>query len=96
MSLPSWVIRFKEEIMAENPWILPNAEPFASLADGTPLYHAYWPIMRRGQLQRAASWWDGAMGMWVAVTLEGRVYQQQRLWGNDQPRPDKWEEITLG
>jgi len=81
----------------DNPWMIPErSEPFAALADGTPLYQAYYPRRRGERYRRAMRWWDGATGEWVGTTPDGRLFRQRQLWGNARPRPDRWQEFALG
>jgi hypothetical protein len=84
--------------MAEqvNPYLKSGTQPFAALADGTPLYPAYDRLRPSERYRRSLSWWNGATGEWVGVTLDGRLFRQSKLWGNDGPHPDRWERFTLG
>ena len=79
-----------------NPYLKPGSEPFAELADGTPLYPAYDVLRPSERQRRTLSSWDGATGEWVGVTLDGRLFRQRQLWGGDSPRPDRWQGFTLG
>ncbi|HIP97699.1 MAG TPA: hypothetical protein EYH32_10845 [Anaerolineae bacterium] len=54
------------------------------LPDGTPL-----------TLDERRTWWNGAEGEWVARAPDGRLYRQYRAWGNESPRPDRWEAVKF-
>lgn len=84
--------------MAEqhNPYLQPGSEPFAALPDGAPLYPAYYPPRHNERYGREMNTWNGAMGEWAGVTLDGRLFRQHKLWANDSPRPNRWERFTLG
>ena len=80
-----------------NPYLKPGSKPFAALPDGTPLYPAYEPHPRPGErCRRALGMWNGSMGEWVGVSLDGRLFRQMQLWGGEGPCPDKWQQFTLG
>ena len=85
------------EVDPPNRWMKPGRRTcFAHLNDGTPLYPAYYP-RRRGEChRRRMGWWDGASGEVVGVTLDGRLFRQCQMWGNDGPRPDDWEAFVVG
>jgi hypothetical protein len=72
-----------------------NTEPFAALADGTPLHPAYYHLRRGERFRRRMGFWNGAEGEWVGVTLDGRLYRQERHWGGDEPNPWRWERFTV-
>jgi len=78
-----------------NPYLKPECEPFAALADGTSLYPAHYPPRHNERYGRAMNTWNGTIGEWVGVTLDGRLFRQHKMWGNDSPRPDKWEEFRV-
>jgi hypothetical protein len=89
--------RTLEKAKVSNKWMRPDrSEPYAALSDGTPLLSAYHPPRRGERFCLRMGRWNGATGEWVGVTLDGRLFRQQRLWGNDSPRPDRWEEFRLG
>jgi hypothetical protein len=80
-----------------NQWMRPDrVEPFAALTDGTALYPAYYPVRPGEAYRRQMGMWTGQTGEWVGVTLDGQLYQQERLWGNEPPQPDRWKRFTLG
>ena len=78
-----------------NPYLKPGRKPFAALADGTPLYLAYYSLRPGERYRREMTTWNGATGEWVGVTLDGRLFRQHKLWSNDSPRPNKWEEFKV-
>jgi hypothetical protein len=80
-----------------NRWMSPDrTEPFAALSDGTSLYLAYFPLRPGERFRRAMRFWNGAVGEWVGVTLDGQLYRQAQYWGGESPRPDKWQKFKLG
>ncbi len=79
-----------------NPYLEPEGDQFAELADGTPLYPAY-DHPRPGEChRRALGSWNGATGEWIGVTLDGRLFRQRQSWGGERPRPGKWQQFRLG
>lgn len=67
------------------------------LPDGTPLYAAYEEHARLGERERRLlSTWDGAMGTEVAVTADGRLFRQRKMWGGEEVRPERWRRFQLG
>jgi hypothetical protein len=78
-----------------NPYLKPGTAPFAALEDGTLLYPAYFPVRIGERYRRAMRFWTGQSGEWVGVTLDGRLFRQQQLWGGDGPDPARWEEFKL-
>ena len=81
---------------ARNRYLKPRTVPMAALVDGTPLYPAYYPPRYGERCRRSMSVWNGANGEWVGVTLDGRLFRQDKLWGNDGPRVDNWHGFKLG
>jgi hypothetical protein len=79
-----------------NPYLKPDTQPFAALADGTPLYPAYDHLRPGERYRRTLSQWNGATGEWVGVTPDGRLFRQRQLWGNEGPHPDRWQQFALG
>jgi hypothetical protein len=80
-----------------NQWMSPDqTEPFAALSDGTPLYPACYALRPGERFRRAMGFWNGAVGEWVGVTLDGQLYRQSQYWGGQGPRPDRWQKFTLG
>ena len=80
-----------------NQWMRPDrTEPFAALSDGTPLLPAYCRRLPGEAYRRRMGLWTGQAGEWVGVTGDGQLYRQERLWGGDAPRPDRWERFTMG
>ena len=79
-----------------NEWMVPDrTEPFAALSDGTPLYPAYHHRYPGERFRRHMGMWTGQTGEWVGVTLDGQLYRQNRMWGGDPPRPDRWEKFKM-
>lgn len=78
-----------------NPYLKPGTAPMAELADGTPLYPAYYPLQAGERYRRAVRFWDRASGEWVGVTLDGRLFRQEQYWGGDSPRAAEWQEFKL-
>ena len=78
-----------------NPYLIPNTSPMATLPDGTLLYCAYFPARPGERRRRSMSYWDGASGEWVGVTLDGRLFCQQQCWGSDTPHVDAWRQFKL-
>jgi hypothetical protein len=78
-----------------NPYLKRNSQPFAALADGTPLYPAHYPLRRGENYRRSMCWWNGAEGEWVGTTLDGQLYRQCRVWGGDDTRSHRWKKFKL-
>jgi len=79
------------------PHLSSGSIPFTTLDDGsTPLYPAYYPLRSGERFCRRMDWWNGATGEWFGVTLDGRLFRQRQLWGNDVPDPDRWQPFRLG
>jgi hypothetical protein len=79
-----------------NRYLKPQTVPMATLMDGTPLYPAYHPLRPGERCRRSMSVWNGANGEWVGVTLDGRLFRQDKLWGNDAIQANKWQGFKLG
>ena len=79
-----------------NPYLKPESRPYAALADGTPLHPAHDCLQPGERCRRGLSWWNGSVGEWVGVTLDGRLFRQSQLWGGEGPRPERWEKFRLG
>ncbi|MCK5642472.1 MAG: hypothetical protein KAJ19_16820 [Gammaproteobacteria bacterium] len=78
-----------------NKWMRPDrTAPMAELADGTPLFQAYYRLALGERYRSRMGFWNGAQGIWVAVTREGQLYRQARQWRRQQPRPDRWERFS--
>ena len=84
------------EAVRVNEWMLPDrTEPFAKLSDGTPLLPAYYRRLPGESYRRRMGMWTGQTGEWVGVTLDGQLYRQNRMWGGEAPRPNRWEKIRI-
>lgn len=78
-----------------NSYLKPLVPPCYGLADGTPLYPAFFPLQVGERHRRAMRYWDGASGEWVGVTLDGRLFQQPMYWGGERPCRSKWQQFTM-
>lgn len=81
--------------MATNQYLDPEySNPIGRLEDDTLLYPAFYPLRRNERHRRSMNTWNGAVGSWAGVTLEGQLYRQRRSWPNQAPDPKRWERFT--
>lgn len=72
-------------------WMDPDrTRVLASLADGTPLYCAFYPPRPGERYRRRISFFYGR-GWWILVTADGRLYRQWRNSGGQEPNPNRWQ-----
>jgi hypothetical protein len=93
---PQYLCERCTESRMTNRYLKPGSRPFAALPDGTPLYPAYYPLRPGESFRRGMRLWNGAVGEWVGVTLDGELYRQSQYWGGESPRPGKWQKFKLG
>jgi len=77
-----------------NRWMKPDRmRPFAYLADGSPLYPAYFSVRPGERFRRRMGLWTGQSGDLVGVTIDGQLYRQGKYWGSEGPDPARWEKF---